>query len=83
MRNRSKIEFDAHTFAVFLEFLGCEICPIVCDDAMQNTEAKYYRLDEIYCHRRILCCDWSCLYQLGELVESNQHVNMPTWPRLM
>jgi hypothetical protein len=56
MQNGSKIELDAHTFALILEFLGYEICPIVCDDAIRNTEAKYYRLDEVYCRGGILCC---------------------------
>jgi hypothetical protein len=83
MRNGTKIKLDAYTFTIIFEFLGCKICPIICDDAMRDAEAKYYRLDEIYCRCGILRCDWCRLYPLGEFIECDQHIDVPTWPRFM
>jgi hypothetical protein len=83
MRYRCKFQFDSQTFKVILELLRCEICPIICDDAVWYSKAKNYGLDEVDCGCRILGCYRGCLYLLGELVDYHQHINMPSWPRFV
>jgi hypothetical protein len=78
-----EIEFDAHAFKVVFEFLGCEVCSIVRNYVVWYPKAEYYLLDEVDCCYGILGCYWSCFYPLGEFVDCDQHIDMPTWPRFM
>jgi hypothetical protein len=80
---RYKLQFDSQSFAIVLELLRREVLTIVCDYAVWYSEAKDYRFDEIYCGFRILGCYWGCFYPLGEFVDCHQHINVPSWPRLV
>ncbi|KAK1632402.1 hypothetical protein QYE76_006717 [Lolium multiflorum] len=40
VRNRRKVQFDAYFCTIVLEFLGCEIATIVCDDAMRYSKPE-------------------------------------------
>jgi hypothetical protein len=35
---RHELQFDSHTLAVVFELFRCEVCPIVCDDAVWYSE---------------------------------------------
>ena len=73
-------------FAEGPEFFGCEVGPIVCDDAIGNPEAIYDGLDEIDCCSGSQTCDGYCFNSLGEFVDCHQEMCVPSlggfseWP---
>jgi hypothetical protein len=49
VRRRCKLQLDAYTFAIVLEFSGSEVAAIARDYAVGDTEPKNYPLYEVYC----------------------------------
>jgi hypothetical protein len=78
MYYRREFQFDSQALAVAFELFLCEVCPIVCDDAVRYSESKYYRLDNVDCCYGFLGCYWGCLYPFSKFVYCHQHVDMPS-----
>ena len=77
MRDGRVVDLDALLFAEILEFFSREVCPVVGDDVVGDTESKDYGFDEVYSRRDSRVGDGSGFNPLGELVDCNEEVGVP------
>ena len=78
MGDRGVIKLDALLFAEVLEFLSSEVCSVIGDDAMWDTETEDNVPDEIDGSRGCCVCDWHSLYPLCKFVDGHQEVGVAT-----
>ena len=76
MRYRGEADAYPHLFGELLEFFGCEICPIIGDNAMGDSEPTSYPFEEIHGRGRWSIGDGYGLNPLGEFFDCNQEVSV-------
>ena len=69
MSYRSKVQFDAEFFAEVVEFSGCEIAPVVSEDAVWYAKSTGDAFEELHGRGGQLVCDRYGLDPFGELVD--------------
>ena len=78
MSYRSKVELDAEVVAEIVEFSGCEVAPVISEDAVRYTKSTSDALEEFYgCGGRLIS-DRYGLYPFGELVDCYKQMRVST-----
>lgn len=75
MSDRSEVQSDALRTTETLELLRGEICPIISDDAVRDSESEDDALHKVGYHYTIAHRDRFSLDLLGELIHCNQEVS--------
>ena len=78
MSYRSEVELDAEVVAEVVEFSGCEVAPVVSEDAMRYAESTGDAFEEFHGRGGRLVRDRYGFYPLGELVDCYQEMRVPT-----
>ena len=71
MGYRSEVELDAEVVAEVVEFSGCEVAPVVSEDAMRDAESTGDAMKEFHSRGGRLVRDGDGFDPLGELVDCN------------
>ena len=78
MRYRGEANLYALFRAELLEFFRCKVGLVVGDDAVRGAEPAGYPLEEIDCRHRRLIGHWYRLDPLGEFVDGDQQMRVPS-----
>lgn len=78
MSYRSEVEFDAEVVAEVVEFSGCEVAPIISEDAVRHAESTGDASEEFHGRSGRLVRGGYGFYPLGELVDCYQEMRVPT-----
>ena len=78
MSYRSKVELDAEVFAEVMEFLGCEVAPVVSENAVWYAESTGDAFEEFHGRGGRLVRDRYGFYPLGEFVDCYQEMRVST-----
>ena len=77
MRHGCVVERNVLLFAEGFELLSCEVCAVISDDTVWDTEALDDALYEVDCCSSSRIGDGDRLDPLCELVDCHQQVSMP------
>ena len=78
MSYRSEVELDAEVVAEVVEFSGCEVAPVVREDAVRYAESTGDAFKEFHGRGGRLIRDRYGFYPLGELVDCHQEMRVST-----
>ena len=78
MSYRSEVELDAEVVAEVVEFSGCEVAPVISEDAVRHAESAGDTFEEFHGRGGRLVCDRYGFYPLGELVDCYQKMRVST-----
>ena len=78
MSYQGEVELDAEVVAEVVEFSGCEVAPVISEDAVRYAESTGDAFKELHGRGGCLVRDRYGFYPLGEFIDCYQEMRVPT-----